>query len=154
MAIQNVGSTPRVTSTVTGVKKSLPKQTSAPAATRVTDTAPDSQPLPQTAVPEMPADENKPVAKKSASKKTSAKKSVAKKTAAKKSASKKTTAKTSTGKKTATEVAEQILKGGRNGRTWGSGRELDERLVAAGYDLEEVRREIYRLRAEKAAENV
>lgn len=49
-----------------------------------------------------------------------------------------------------TKVAKQILRGNRR---WGTGRERDERLAKAGHNVEAVRREVYRLRAEEASNN-
>lgn len=48
-----------------------------------------------------------------------------------------------------TELARACMR--KNNRTWGSGRDRDRLLVAAGYDPAEVQREIARLRAEDAA---
>jgi hypothetical protein len=112
--------------------------------------------------------------KKTAAKKTAAKKTAAKKTAAKKTAAKGgTQAVTSdpvhndappvglsdtapdsepipaTGAPTIdadiTKVARQVL---NNNRRWGTGRDRDTRLAKAGYNLDAVRREVRRLRAE------
>lgn len=117
------------------------------------DTPPNSPPMP--AADTRPPEEKAPLAKKAAAKKSAAKKAAAKKSAAKKSAAKKSAAKPRAKKpvvNSATEVAEHIIAGGNNGR-WGSGRERDEALKRAGYDPNEVRREITRLRSKKLTEN-
>lgn len=55
--------------------------------------------------------------------------------------------KTLSTKSDVTKVAEECLAG----RKWNTGRDRDELLKAAGYDPEEVRQEIYRIRGERLA---
>lgn len=100
-----------------------------------------------TELPQAPTEED---AKAASAKKSAAKKAVAKKEAAKKSAAKKSGAKKRASTElSATEVAEQIVAGSNK---WMSGRERDELLAKEGYDLDEVRREVTRVRAKKLAE--
>lgn len=54
-------------------------------------------------------------------------------------------------RKSVTEVAEEIL-AARHTR-WNSGRERDLLLTKAGYNPEEVRREVYRIRGERRTRN-
>lgn len=95
-----------VTTQRSSTGKALTKKTSAPAATRVDDRAPDSQPIPSTQAVVTTDD-------------------------------------------SVTKIAEQILRGSRR---WGTGSERDARLAKAGHNVDAVRREVYRLRAQQAQE--
>lgn len=52
-----------------------------------------------------------------------------------------------TKKSNATAIAKEILAGTGS---WGTGRDRDEKLKKAGHDPNEVRQEVYRLRAEES----
>ncbi len=95
----------------TPAKKSVPKHTDEPVASRVQDRAPDSAPI-EASLPPTVEDEN------------------------------------AKSKEEVTKVAEQIL---RKSQRWGSGRELDERLKKAGFNVDVVRREVQRVRASRLA---
>lgn len=107
--------------------------------------------LPQ---PEVKA-ESESTPKKTAAKKPASKRA-AKKSTAKRAASKKASAPSredATAKRQAklVEVAEEILGGSRK---WGTGREQEHTLVAAGFDPATVRAEVQRLRVAKMTNNL
>lgn len=59
----------------------------------------------------------------------------------------------STSKKASSEVTEIARQALTRGSRWGSGRERDEMVRAAGHDPAAVRDEMHRLRVEKQADN-
>lgn len=122
-------------------------------------TANQSTELPQPApAPAKKAAAKKTAAKKAAPRKAAAKKAAAEPTPAEKAAATRAKAEAApekrdpnaraseSNRKTPTEVAEEIVAGSRK---WLSGRERDILLAEAGYDLDEMRREVQLARVRK-----